>query len=158
MTIWKTAENLSTCLCAQFEIDCGKALCFCGVVPGGEVALEYMGDCGEECGMAWVQVTGTYPASGVGIPNITPSNCWLGLGVDVQVGVARCMPVGDERGGPPTLAQLQEAAEQQAQDMETVRKAVLCCQTEDLIVGRMTPFGPDGGVYGFAVEINYLVT
>lgn len=147
---------MRVCLCAQFEVD-GPPLCFCGLVPGSDVALEYMGDCGERCGMAWVQITGAYPASGIGVPDITPSNCRKAIGVDVQIGVARCMPVGNEQGEPPTEGQLREAVEQQVKDMMSVRAAILCCSAEDLIAGPVVPFGPEGGVYGHTVEVNFLV-
>lgn len=155
--IFQRLQDLSVCLCAQLEIDGSSTLCFCGVTPGEQVAHEYMGDC-DDCSMAWVRVSAIYPASGVGQINIAPGNCQSLTGVDIEMGIARCNPVGGPDGSPPTQEELLAAAEQQIKDAMTMWRAIICCQGEeaDWIIGQYQPFGPDGGTVGGTIEINFL--
>lgn len=156
-TIWDRMRDLAACLCAQCEDDSLPPLCFCGIVPGQEVALEYHGNCEDVCGMAWVRMTALYPASGVGAVNTSPGNCGSLVGVDVELGIMRCMPVGEADGSPPTADQLQAAAELQVKDALALWAAVQCCQASaDFLIGQYTPFGPSGGIIGGTLEVNFL--
>lgn len=157
MTIFSRLDDLRTCLCAQIELDDLPSLCFCGIVPGSEVAVEYQGDCTDRCGMAWIRLASLYPAVSVGQVSTQMGNCGNMMGVDVEVGVMRCMPVGGYDGLPPTPAQLRAATELQVKDAQAIWKAVVCCQgSDDWIIGQYRPFGPDGGIVGGIVEINFL--
>lgn len=155
--VWDRIQDLHSCLCAQMESS-GPPLCFCGIVPGNEVALEYQGDCEDHCGMAWVKVLAVYPSKSLGAVATDPNNCAMGIGVDVEVGVMRCLPVGESDGTPPSMEELRDATELQTNDMLAVRAAVLCCSgATDWIMGAMNPFGPAGGTVGFTVELNFMV-
>lgn len=154
--VWDRIQDLHSCLCATFETN-GPPLCFCGVVPGSEVALEYQGDCDDRCGMAWIKVLAIYPAKVLGAVATDPNNCLMGLGVDLEIGAMRCLPVGDADGTPPSTEELREATEQQVKDMLSVREAMICCQgATEWIMGATNPFGPAGGTVGFTVEVNFM--
>jgi hypothetical protein len=153
---WDTIRDLHSCLCAQFETD-GPPLCFCGIVPGSEVALEYQGDCEDACGMAWIKVGAIYPSKVLGAVATDPNNCAMATGIDLELGVMRCLPVGDSDGSPPSQEELQESTEQMVKDMMSVRSALLCCSGTEFIMGTMNPFGPAGGTVGFTVEVNFMV-
>src|SRR5262245_47959666 len=110
--VFTVVSDLAACLCAEIETTPDlPALCFCGVVPGEVAAQDYSGDgSGGKCGMAWVRLASLYPASGVGEPNTNAGNCDAGLGADIEMGVMRCITVGDAMGNPPTPTQLLDAA------------------------------------------------
>lgn len=150
-------DDLSTCLCAQILTDGLPPTCFCGVVPGADVALDYAGDCDEACGMAWVRLATTYPSASVGTPVEQPGNCAVGIGLEVEMGVVRCIDVG-EGTSPPDLATLRAAAALQTADMLAMWRAVACCrQSKDWAIGQYTPYGPEGGVVGGVLGLNILV-
>lgn len=155
--IFSRLDDLVTCLQAELESAPTPDMCFVGIVPGDSVALEYQGDCTDVCGMAWVRVVTMYPSSGVGIANTHPRNCDAGLGIDVEIGTMRCITPGDENGAPPSAEELRAATELQVADMLTVLRAIRCCQgSDDWIVGQYQPYGPQGGVFGSTVQVNFL--
>lgn len=159
MTPLEFAEALATCLCAQIETDALPPTCFCGVVPGAAATQDYMGDCSDEepCGMAWVRIVNIYPSTITGQQDITPRNCGKGLGFDVEIGMMRCMSVGDESGGPPTDAEVLDASQTQLNEAMTMRRAVECCTATNemsVILGQYLPMGPLGGVVGGAWTLH----
>lgn len=149
MSIQDTLEQLAACLCAQIITDGSPGVCFCGVVPGESVALDYQGDCDDVCGMAWVRLTSVYPATVMGTPSVEPNNCAMGLGFDLELGVVRCSSLPDDQGNPPSAADLLGDTTLQVADMFSMRAAILCCgQASDWLLGLYTPIGPEGGVVG----------
>jgi len=144
-------EAIASCLCAQIVADGLPPTCFCGVVPGDAAVGNYAGDCEEACGMAWVRLVTAYPASAVGTPNIEAGNCNAGLGLEVEVGIMRCISIGDEQGNPPPPEEMLAAAELQTDDMFAMMRAITCCPSipsKDFILSAYTPMGPLGGVVG----------
>ena len=154
--IQQTLEDLSTCLCAEI-LDYGPPVCFCGVVPGTDVALDYTGDCNDVCGMAWVRLVTSYPSVSIGAPTSRPGNCSAGIGLDVEMGIVRCIDVGDGTQAPPP-EELTASAYVQYQDMLTMYRAVSCCrQSKDWVLGNYNPFGPQGGLVGGMLTMSILV-
>lgn len=150
--------DLATCLCAQILSDDLPPVCFCGVVPGEQVALDYSGDCEDACGMAWVRLVMSYPSTVIGVPSVTPGNCGLGIGVDVEMGIVRCISVGGVDGQPPSPAELAAAAVLQQADLMAMWRAVSCCRnSNDWMIGVYTPFGPEGGLVGGTLTLSILM-
>lgn len=146
--------DLAACLCVTLE-DWGLPTpCFCGVLPGLNVALDYFGGCEDgSCGngMAWVRLNSVYPAIGVGIQSQTAGNCGTTLGIDIEIGVVRCISAGEDDGGPVPAQELADAAFLQSQDALAMRAAVACCApltSRDYVLGIYTPYGPEGGAVG----------
>jgi len=156
--VWATVSALAACLCAAIENpDNGvPGVCFCGVWPGAQVVAQYAGDCNDTCGMAWVRLSGYYPASSVGVQSLQLGNCTAGMGMELEVGILRCMSVGTNEGEPPSPQELADAAQLQIADMQVIWQAVLCCEAFDArssIIGPYTPTGPQGGIVGGSITI-----
>lgn len=65
--------------------------------PGDRVDLlvsQYQDECCS--GLAWVRLAGIYASNNFPTENDAPVKCLTGWAVQVELGVARCAPVGDE--------------------------------------------------------------
>jgi hypothetical protein len=150
-------DDLAVCLCAQIEIDGLPPTCFCGVMPGAEVALDYAGDCEVRCGMAWVRMIAAYPSTSVGAAAERPGNCSAGVGIDIEMGIVRCLDVGDG-GQPPSPDAMAGSARLQSADMMAMWRAVVCCNgSNDWMMGQYQPYGPEGALVGGMFQIAVTV-
>lgn len=155
-------EALSACLCAAI-LDPANGVpdvCFCGIVPGEAVAAQYAGNCSSKCGMAWVRLVSVYPSNAVGVLSVLPARCDTGMGMDVEVGIVRCMSVGDQQGNLPTPKEQLDAALLQYADIAVMWKAILCCEaipSGDVILGQYRPIGPEGGLVGGSFTLSMAV-
>lgn len=150
---------LAGCLCRILS-DQERGTCFCGVVPGADVAVAAASECvdadhGSTCGVAWVRMTSFYPSNGVAVVSERPGNCSTGVGLTIEMGVVRCVTWGDEQGNGPTDAEMLESAREQYADLMAMRQAVACCGDDDdwQIVSYM-PSGPDGGILGGTLTLE----
>jgi len=144
---------LAECLCAEIlnPVWGVPDVCTCGVVPGEVASAEQTGNCQTKCGQAWVRLVGLYPMAQIGTPQTEAGNCGAGLGMDVEVGIMRCITVGDGRGNPPTPEQYLAATQLQITDALIMRTAIECCPalpSRDTILGLYQPLGPEGGLVG----------
>jgi len=157
MDIAGILDDLATCLCAQILTDGLPPVCACGVMPGSEVALDYAGDCEDACGMAWVRLTSSYPSVSIGQPTARPGNCSAAIGIEVELGIMRCIDLGDGTVAPD-LAEMTAAAVLQYADMLAMWRAIACCQTsKDWVLGTYIPHGPQGGILGGIMPLAMLV-
>lgn len=141
--------ELATCLCAELESAGLPTPCYCGVLPGQVVPLDYCGECGERCGMAWVRLaTIGEELSLTGEQVRRTSRCAVPLQATVEVGVARCAPSPDDLGNPPSEAAQLAATQLQMADMAAALRAITCCSVADYALGTWTPAGPEGGCLG----------
>lgn len=151
--IQAVVEALAACLCEQLQD--GPGLCFCGVLPGANVPIDV--SMGDDCGgMAYVRTTSLYPAVQVGIVDIQPSNCAIGDGFDLELGVWRPFPVMEDGSSPAPDVQL-EATRWQLWDAQAMRKALACCDWlsgKDFVVGQYVPQGPAGGTLGGIIPVS----
>lgn len=151
VTTWvgDALERLALCLCAQIVADGSPSTCFCGVMPGQGVAAD-LASCGDGDGIGFVRLASTYPAQTVGVADQTPGNCGVAIGLDIEVGIYRCFPfTGD--GSFPDPETLLEVSRQQYLDMESMRRALICCDwlpAKDVLLGQYNPLGPDGDLIG----------
>jgi hypothetical protein len=152
--IYPTMIRLAGCLCLEMEAEGGPALCYCGVIAG-ELVLDFCGgDCGANgCGgQAWVRLSSAFPSSSFPNPADLTNNCFAPLAYSLEVGVARCAPMGDAGGPngytPPTLDQQVEALRLQTADIAAMRRAIQCCFGEadtDYILGQYDQSFVNGG-------------
>jgi hypothetical protein len=150
---YPTVISLSACLCLELEKSGGPALCYCGPIAG-EVSLDY---CGGGCdgtgcgGQAWVRLLDVFPSSVFPSVDSTLANCRSPFAFTIEVGVARCAPMGESGANgyvPPTMEQNVEAIRLQAADIAAMRRAVQCCFGEgdvDYILGQYTQSLVNGG-------------
>lgn len=148
--VWPLLTDLASCLCRQITELGLPEPCFCGVLSGDSVALDYCQPCGVKCGMAWVRLAGIVPQSTGTQISRSARGCPAQLEVSVEVGIARCAPVADARGNPPTMDAQLDAARLQAADMNAARRAVQCCFDGDATLDAWAPLGPQGGCIGGA--------
>jgi hypothetical protein len=151
--------DLAACLCVQVEDSGLPGLCFCGVIPGDAAVGDHAGDCADVCGMGWVRLAAAYPAASVGVPDETPGNCSSSMGLDVELGILRCIEIPAD-GTPPSSTALAEATELQQADMLVMWRAVMCCDSisvKDAKMSGFRPMGPLGGLYGGAFTIQTVI-
>lgn len=138
--------DLAECLCAELAATGAGPTCWCGLVPGAEVAWDYCTECtGDVCGMGWVRVIGLFPYDTFPV-GVVDDRCIRPLAVAVEVGATRCLHVPDG-GEPPTEAAMLEATLAQSADALAMWRALKCCDTP-LAVQQYTPIGPTGGCVG----------
>lgn len=151
--------DLAACLCTQVDNSGLPKLCFCGVVPGDAAVGDHAGDCNDVCGMGWVRLINAYPASSVGIPNEEPGNCTAGMGMDIEIGMLRCLEIPSD-GNPPSPAALAESTELQQADLMMMWRAVMCCEAlspREMKMSGYRPMGPLGGLVGGAFTIQTVI-
>jgi hypothetical protein len=152
--IYTLLDELATCLCAQIQTDGLPAVCACSVVPGALVIPDMVGDCADGCGQAWVRLVSAYPSVIIGVPDTQAGNCSSSVGVEVELGVLRCIESEDV--GVP---ELQNGTQLQVADMLAMWRAVSCCrQSKDYMITAYTPVGPEGGLVGGGLTVSILVT
>ena len=146
-------EAVAACLCAEIQNPANGVpdVCFCGIVPGDNTPAMYAGNCKTRCGMAWTRLITLYPSNAVGATTVEPARCDTGMGIDIEVGMLRCISVGDERGNLPTPQEQTDAVKLQLADAFVMWKALLCCTafpSGDVILTPYQPIGPEGGLVG----------
>lgn len=154
--------DLAACLCVG--LDDSPALCWCGVIPGTGVVAEMGFGCGTEsgdpCGVAWVRLGNSYPAAAIGEISRN-EGCGEFLGLDIEVGVLRCVPVAGEDGvSMPGRAEQEAMFMQQMEDLSIMRKAISCCPALSHLgyrLGTYQPAGPLGGLLGGVFTVSTLV-
>lgn len=132
--------SLSECLCNEARLR-DDGLCFCGILPGGDVVYDYCDRGGE----VYVRLAG-----------ITPmldefNECVARYEVNIEVGVLRCPLYLDEDGAAPSEEEQAAAAIQQYADMSMMHKAIMCCDLGvdyPLRIGAYQPVGPAEGCLG----------
>lgn len=154
-----TLESLASCLCAQIERDGSVPTCFCGVIPGDAAVGDYAGDCSTACGMAWVRLMTVYPATVVGVPNEAAGNCSATIGLEIEVGILRCLSIPED-GEPPSAGELLAVTDLQTRDAMSIWRAITCCDAinvRDSILSAYQPMGPMGGLVGGAYTVRTML-
>jgi hypothetical protein len=154
MTPSEVLVNLAACVEATLQDEGLAPVCFNGVVPGDGISAAWGAECddGGPCGMAWTRLVLAYPATAVGQQDQTPGNCGAGIGLDIEVGILRCTPVGLQDAETEEVDALASSMEV-LNDMLALRKAIQCCTSlpsKDVVLGSWTPMGPLGGLVGGA--------
>ena len=146
-TILERMTDLTACIVAQITVDGSPEPCWSGIVAGQAVDLGLAGvDC--DGGMVWVRLAQAYPSQSIGQVAQSLGNCSVGTGFDLEMGIIRPIELTEEG---PDPAQALADAEQQMKDMQTMRRALVCCSSfhpKDFILGSYQPYGPLGGVLG----------
>lgn len=146
--------QIAECLCSQInDTDGVPGVCFCGVVPGENAHAAYAGECDDSCGMAWVRMITSYPAKALGQVDSSPGNCGSGLGMEIELGIMRCIRMEEQA---PDEAELLDAVHLQMVDAAIMRRAIWCCSaipTKEAIVTSYTPIGPEGGLVGGTMNV-----
>lgn len=148
-------DCLETALEGEPETIRPAETCF---VPGGtgEQFLS-IGLAEDRCcsGFAWVRVASIAPQS----PQVGEQIGGCGIhtwAVELEMGVARCAPTGDQYAGPSCDEWL-EVAQNVQQDAAAMRRAWCCwapqVETGRTSVGGWEPFGVEGGCVGGTMRV-----
>lgn len=129
-------------------IDCGSGdVCRAMVWPGEIVAFIGCGfDCADSttCGQLWVRLVTSFTYRSFPIPEPDPT-CLNMIAHQIEVGVVRCMPVGDEE--PPSDDTISETALLQMRDARALRQAIAKVDGA-YTLDQYTPIGPSGDCVG----------
>lgn len=189
LAVHQAAQDLLNCVCtslAALPVELPGLMgcpCRAGVVPGEPAADGCDGGCdmqpGDWPGQLTVNVdrlfatdfntfpreTGTLSTVGNGSGIRDLKNCAMPqvTAVVLRVTLWRCVPGPDDRGCPPSMAALDEAAMQLHADMLAVQQGILCCYAgtdttrrngRRYVVGQTLPLGPQGGCAGFQTTVT----
>jgi hypothetical protein len=167
--IYPLMVDLAACLCTELEASGLPGTCSCAVVPGPMAVLEACGACkstGAACGgQAWVRLDRAFPSSTFPTPDVEGATCVSPMAYIVEVGVARCVPVGKANSitgyVPPTVQQYTDSVRLQTADMQAMKRAIQCClrtgenSDRSFVLGTYTPITPSadcgGGVWTFTI-------
>lgn len=150
LSIYPMLEELRSCLCSALG---DGAPCFCGIVVGEDIPVEYAGECGDDnCGAAYVRLANAFPSTAFPEPALE-ARCFTTMAYTVSVGILRCVSIGDDRGNPPSPDEMRDMALMQLSDMKIIRKAIQCCfgssfEDVEYVLGQFTPLPMQGGVVG----------
>lgn len=155
VSVYPLLVELAACLCTEMEATGGPALCYCGPMVGS-LTLDYCG--GDTCdgngcgGQAWVRFVDAFPSSTFPALDNLSRNCKSPMAYTIEVGVARCVPVGTASGvsgyTPPSLDQQLEAMRLQTADVAAMRRAIQCCfagSDRDYLLGAYDQSFVNGG-------------
>lgn len=141
------ASGLIEALTTELEVRLLPGVCFAGVVPGSDIAMDYVND---ECGaMAYSRVGAVFPSASFPNPDASPA-LMLTMASIIELGIFRGAPLNDN-GEPATEEQQFEATRLQMADMKAMLD-VICsyCDLHEIpvVIGSYAPIGPQGGVVG----------
>jgi hypothetical protein len=143
-------DMLVQCICAALAVDGAGPTCFCGVVPGDDVAWDYCGECDDSglCGMGYVRINQSYVSENFPTQIPATNGCRTGvLTLELVVGSLRCVPLPEEDGTLPNEADQAEAWDRQIADMSALFTAICEC-FPDASIGSYSALGPQGGCAG----------
>jgi hypothetical protein len=159
---WPALLELASCLCAEIAEAGLPEPCFCGILPGDLVPLDYCQECdGGKCGMAWVRTVNIQEQrvsryDSMEGSSIRARNCTAPLDMIVEVGVTRCAPMPESDGTPPSMAEQLDSARLVMADQAAALRAIRCCLDSKypIRVGTWLPMGPSGGCIGGAWTVT----
>lgn len=146
-------DALLACLRQKLEANPNPPARFCLRV--GQDVRQDVSQYEDECcdGLAYVKVNQIYPSVDFPEPYESGIDCGTGSwAVDLEMGVFRCAPVGDEN-TIPTCEQWTEATTQVSYDSAAMRAAVACFRGtlepgQDAVVRPWLPLPSEGGCTG----------
>ncbi len=150
--ILAAAQEMHACFCAQLNItvpvDDRPQRCCLFVGEDFEMGVAINEDMCK-CGTAWVRVAGITP-TGI-FPNqmSEATNCApTGWSLSLELGVARCPPLGDAY-NLPSCDDWAAYTARVMTDAQAMRQAIICCLSaarpnRQYLIGGWAPFGPQG--------------
>ncbi len=151
LKIYPILDELRACLCAKLA---GDDLCFCGILLGEDVPLEYAGAC-DEIGAAYVRVVNAYPSTasfpGPDERDHDPTlRAW-----SIVLGIIRAAPYGEGMEAPDP-ADVRQFNLDLLGDAQILWETISCClhgeKFQEIdpqkLRGVYTPIAVQGGVGG----------
>ncbi len=131
---WPTMVTLSTCLEAELAKSGLPGLCVCAPVPGPIAVMDRCGQCADDSGcggQGWVRFVTEFPSKAFPQPDDGTGTCDSPMAYTLEVGIARCLPVGTTSAingfQPPTTEDQVLATRLQMADNAAIKRAIQCC-------------------------------
>lgn len=148
--------RLSDCVTAEVSKS-GGAFCYQGLMFGQQNNPLGLVDATKGLGVSWTRPARSFSSSS--FPNeddptaTQRATCKGALALEMEIGVARCMPRPAGRNAQPDPQSVFEASRLFMADMYAMRRAVLCCFKEQypdakVALGAWSPIDTAGGVAG----------
>lgn len=120
---------LNDCLTKELEELRGPGFCYQGLMVGDQTAPLGLVDTGRNLGVSWVRPVSSFASTSFPLPDepTIRAACKGALAMEVEIGVARCLPVARDRNTHPDPQDVFEASRLYLADMAAMRRAVLCC-------------------------------
>lgn len=158
LTLDGMALHILGCVQAQLAATPGGSPERAGVVPGAQVAWDVC-----ECSQLTVHTAQVYPSTKFPSPKQEQpwGKCTSGLMVaEYVVTVLRCVPVQDDQGNPPPIADLEAAAMRDLADRAAVLRALSCCLADldkalprYMLMSQQLPVGGEGMCAGSETHV-----
>lgn len=157
----QAADVLLDCL-AVAAADVSSAPANISLRGGAAIALDISQGQNECCdGLAWVRTgdefpTNVFPAEDGGLISGCGVASWA---MELELGIARCAPVGDID-VTPTMEEHLALAQVLEEDSAAIRRAICCFVQEwnvrmwKVSVSRLSKFGPEGGCVGTIATVT----
>jgi len=131
----------------------GGPVCEACLYPGSEISLDYCGPgscgCKDADGMLMLQVNSVYMYTSFGRSmEGEATQCGTSMAASCTLGVMRCVDGIGDQGDLPSCELLLDASMRQFADMRAMLRAMTCTPGIEVLVGRYTSEGPDGGCVG----------
>jgi hypothetical protein len=156
---WPLLSNLKTALVEEIASSALDPFCFVGIMPGGAAAFDYIDDCDEICGMAWLRLASIRESLPEG--SEAPSRCYSQFIVNVELGMIRCYQTfADTEGNVMPLEYQESKAESQMAEMAAMKRVLVCsdaASNTDVFMGQYLPIGPEGGAVGGAWTAQFAI-
>ena len=156
-TVSAILDELTRCVCRNLEGQGAGPTCWCGMIVSGDGATwDFCGECaGDTCGMGYVRLVSIFPYTT--FPQPTPGVCASEMGLTLEVGALRCLPIAVESGLPPSPEEIEESTLGVIADMHALQQAIMCCDLpgDPLVeIGTWMAQGPRGGCVGGAWTVQ----
>jgi hypothetical protein len=161
LTVLPFAEELLTCLCAELALVSAPPQQCC--LRTGETVFPAISLTEDECcsGLAWVRISSIFVSeANFPEPDTEPrGGCppsWLG--VQLEMGVARCAPTGSLSSNP-TCDEWTILSERVLEDAGAMRRAFCCLNIDNSakLLGAWTPLPTEGRCAGGTVIVTIQV-
>ncbi len=144
-TIWPVMTAMAGCLEAEFEKSGLGGIDKMLLWPGADIT-DLRGDGG--CVQAWVRLNQEYPSTNFPNQDTTHPGTQWPLAIEIVVGVAHCVSIGDDPREGPTPEEVFNDTRLQLAYMSAMRRAICTCLNAEkkvYILEDYTPSGPLGG-------------
>lgn len=147
LKIYPVLMELVACLCDSLG---ESAPCFCGLLIGDDLPVEYAGECDD--GAGYIRVTTAFPSANIPEPDQLLDTHAV-RSYAIGVGVLRNAPYG-EGVEPPEAAEVQEHSLVLLADHQLAWEAIVCCFQRkydgelNMTAPVWTPFPNQGGIDG----------
>lgn len=164
-TIGLILEELRVVFCDEDNPPLGGVVPEVEHRPGSDVALDGLMD-GNCPGIVWVNCHRIYTTTEFPAETDNPRPCTGQNAAAIQLGAARCCATVDDRGYPPSPADMErdaligldDAHRLKVAACRAIRRAKDLDLIDDAVQSALEPYGPAGGILAWTLNTSTLLT